>query len=83
VEVNGQIHTPTALSPGKEPLAPIKFEARWAPEPLWTFEGGKKFYSLARNQTAIPQLPSPQPSHYTLCTILALVFIFMLFICVI
>jgi len=28
MEVSGQLHAPVALSPGKEPLAPIGLEAR-------------------------------------------------------
>jgi hypothetical protein len=36
MEVSVQLHAPTALPPGKEPLVSIGLEAVWAPEPLWT-----------------------------------------------
>jgi hypothetical protein len=32
MKVSGQLHNPTALPPGKEPLVPIGYEAGWAPE---------------------------------------------------
>jgi hypothetical protein len=32
MQVNGQIHFPAALPPGKEPLVSIAYEAGWAPE---------------------------------------------------
>jgi len=35
MEVSGQLHTPAALSPGKEHPAPIGWEAGWALEPVW------------------------------------------------
>jgi hypothetical protein len=31
MEVNGQLHGPAALPPGKEPLVPIGQESGWAP----------------------------------------------------
>jgi len=34
--VNGQLHAPVALSPRKELLLSIGYEAGWAPELLWT-----------------------------------------------
>jgi hypothetical protein len=37
MEVNGQLHAPSALLPGKEPLVSIGQEAGWAPEPVWTW----------------------------------------------
>jgi len=37
MEVSGQLHAPTALPPGKEPLVPIGCETGWAPEPVWTW----------------------------------------------
>jgi hypothetical protein len=30
MEVSGQLHSPAALSPGKEPLVPTGWEAGWA-----------------------------------------------------
>jgi hypothetical protein len=35
VEVSGQLHTPAALLPWEDPLIPIGWEARWAPELVW------------------------------------------------
>jgi hypothetical protein len=35
MEVSGQLQAPAALFPGKEPLVPIRYEAGWAPEPIW------------------------------------------------
>jgi hypothetical protein len=32
--VNGQLHTPVALSPGKEHQVPIGYEVEWTPEPV-------------------------------------------------
>jgi hypothetical protein len=32
MEVSGQLHTPAALNPGKEPLVPTGQEAGWSPE---------------------------------------------------
>jgi hypothetical protein len=36
MEVNGQLHAPATLLPGKEPLVSIGNEAGWAPESVWT-----------------------------------------------
>jgi len=35
MEVNGQLHTPAALPPGKGPLLAIEYEAGWIPEQVW------------------------------------------------
>jgi hypothetical protein len=43
MEVSGQLHSPAALPPGKEPLVPIGYEAGWAPEPFWTRWRREKF----------------------------------------
>jgi hypothetical protein len=36
MEVSGQLHSPAALLPGKQPPIPIVYEAGWDPEPVWT-----------------------------------------------
>jgi hypothetical protein len=36
LEVSGQLHTPAALTPGKETPVPIGQEVGWASEPVWT-----------------------------------------------
>jgi hypothetical protein len=43
MEVSGQLHAPATLSPGKEPLVPIGWEAGWAPEPFWMWRFREKF----------------------------------------
>jgi len=40
--VNGQLHAPIALPPGKEPPVRIGYEAGWDPEPVWTRWQNKK-----------------------------------------
>jgi len=35
MEMSGQLHTPAALPPGKEPLVSAGQEVGWAPEPFW------------------------------------------------
>jgi hypothetical protein len=37
--------------PGKEPPVPIRQEAGWAPEPVWTLWSKEKYLSPARNRT--------------------------------
>jgi hypothetical protein len=34
--LDGQLHAPVALPPGKEPLVLIGWETGWALEPVWT-----------------------------------------------
>jgi hypothetical protein len=52
MEVNGQLYTPASLSPRKESLVPIGYEAEWAPEPVWTLWSREK--SLASLVNPIP-----------------------------
>jgi hypothetical protein len=49
MEVNGQLHAPAALPPGKEALVPIGQEAGWNPEPFWTWWWREKFPGLYIN----------------------------------
>jgi len=35
MKVNGKLHAPAALPPGKEPLVSIREEAGWTPEQIW------------------------------------------------
>jgi len=44
--VNGQLHTPGALSSGNEPPVLIGLEGEWAPEPIWTLWRRQKKYLL-------------------------------------
>jgi hypothetical protein len=37
MEVNGQLHAPAALTPGKELPVPIGEEAGWAPQSVWGY----------------------------------------------
>jgi hypothetical protein len=39
MEMSGQFHAPTALSPGKVPQVPIGYEAGRAPEPFFSLPG--------------------------------------------
>jgi hypothetical protein len=41
VEVNGELHAPVSLSPGKEPPVLIGQEAEWSTEPVWTLRRAK------------------------------------------
>jgi len=43
MEMSGQLHAPAALSPGKEALLPIGYEAGWAPELGWSWRRKEKF----------------------------------------
>jgi len=43
MEVGGQIHIQADLPPGKEFTLPMELDARWVPEPVWTFCRREKF----------------------------------------
>jgi len=66
MEMGSELQAPTAIF-----LVPIVIKAGWAPETIWKLQRGYKSLAKAWNQTKIPQLSSPQPSHYTNCTNLA------------
>ena len=46
MEEGVQLHTPAAVAPGKKPKEPIKYEAGWVPEPVWTWWRGEKSLAL-------------------------------------
>jgi hypothetical protein len=48
--VNGQLHAPATLPPGKSPPVPIEYEAGWASESVWT-QWRRERSSHAANQT--------------------------------
>jgi hypothetical protein len=50
MEASGQLHTPAALLPGKEPLVPVREEAGRAPEP---FERGGEEKKMFLNMSVI------------------------------
>jgi hypothetical protein len=54
MEVSGQLHDPAALPPGKESLVPIRNDAGWEPEPVWT-----RFWREIFPVRANPQSRSP------------------------
>jgi hypothetical protein len=56
MESNGQFNVPTDLSPGKDPLASIGYEAGWDPEPDWRLKRTKSFLDLFGNRTMIPRM---------------------------
>jgi hypothetical protein len=58
MEVGGQLHAPAALPPGKDP----RYEAGWAPQPVWTRCLREKFPASAGIRTPIVQ---PAVSRYT------------------
>jgi len=60
MEVSDQLHAPATLPPGKELLVPIGYEARWAPEPVWTRWWREKF--PAPGGTRPPQHPDRNPA---------------------
>jgi hypothetical protein len=43
MKVSGELHALATLTPGKEPLVRIGYEAGWAPEPFWTRWWREKF----------------------------------------
>lgn len=51
MEVSGLLHALATLTPGKDPLIPIKMEVEWAPELERTFWRGE--ISLAPATTCI------------------------------
>jgi hypothetical protein len=59
---SGQLHAPAALASAKEPLVSIEYEARWAPESVWTLWGREKSLSLDRNRASAVQ---PAVRRYT------------------
>ena len=58
--VGGQLHSPTAFTPGKDPV-PIIQEAGWAPGTVWT--GAE---NLAPTGIRSPDLPARSESLYRL-----------------
>jgi hypothetical protein len=52
MEVNGQLHAPAALHPGKQPLVTTELEAGWAPEQVWTRWWREKFPAAAETRTS-------------------------------
>jgi hypothetical protein len=52
MEVSGLLHVLATLTPGKEPPIPIGYEARWAPELVWTLWRRKKILAPSGNRTS-------------------------------
>jgi hypothetical protein len=65
MEVSGQLHAPTALSPVKQPPVPIGKEAGRSPEPVCAPWRTQKSLALAENRILIPPSSIPQSSDYT------------------
>jgi len=66
MEMVSKLYAPTAIF-----LVPTVIKPGWAPEPVWKLQRGYKSLAKAWNQTKIPRLSSPQPSHYINCINLA------------
>jgi hypothetical protein len=71
LEVSGQLHTPAALPPGKEPPVPIREEIGWAPEPVWTTWRRENSWPYW-DSSSDPSVVQPVASRYTDCVIPAL-----------
>jgi hypothetical protein len=56
MEMNGQLHVPAALPPGKQSLVPNVYEIWWASEPVWMLWRREKVIAPAGNRT-----PTIQP----------------------
>jgi hypothetical protein len=54
MEVNGQLHAPAALFPGKTLPVPIVYEAGWVQEPVWRS-------GVEKNTLSLPEI-QPRPS---------------------
>jgi hypothetical protein len=50
MDVNGQLHAPAALLPGKKAQIPIAEEVGWVPVPVWTLRLRGKFLSLPETE---------------------------------
>jgi hypothetical protein len=60
MEMNGHLHAPGPLLPGKEPPIPIGYEAEWALEPVWTRWSREKFRDPAKDLK--PDDPARSPA---------------------
>jgi len=47
MDVNGQLHAPAALLPGKKAQIPIAEEVGWVPVPVWTRWQKEKYPIIA------------------------------------
>jgi hypothetical protein len=80
--VSGKVHVPAALHPGKEPAVPIGWEARWAPEQVWTTwrrENSLSYWDLKSD----PLIVQPVASVQTDCAIPAPLIIIIIIIIII
>jgi hypothetical protein len=59
MEVSAQLHDLAALTPEKEPLIRIGWEAGWTPEPVWTRWCREKIPVSAGTRT--PNHPARRP----------------------
>jgi hypothetical protein len=57
MEMNCQLHAPSALPLGKKSLVPIEQESGWAPEPVWTRWWREKVPAPAGIRTPQPFSP--------------------------
>jgi hypothetical protein len=62
--MSGQLHTQAALPPGKQAPVPIRQEAGWAAEPVWT-TWGRENSSPYRDSNSDPSVVQPVSSRYS------------------
>jgi hypothetical protein len=63
MEMSGQLQAPAALLPEKEPLVPIRLEAGWAQEPVWTLWWREKNFQILPGLE--PPITKPAAQRYT------------------
>jgi hypothetical protein len=66
--VSSQLQAPAALPLGKEPQAPIEYEAGWAPEPVWRTWRRENSWPY-RDSNSESSFIQPVTSSYTDCAI--------------
>jgi hypothetical protein len=60
MEVSSQAHAPAALVSGKEQPLHIRYEADWAPGPVWELWRREESLALVGNPTPSTRLSSSQ-----------------------
>jgi hypothetical protein len=58
MEVSGLLHAPAPFTPEVRAPVPIKEEAGWAPEPVWTLGSREKYIAPTGNRTRDVAIPT-------------------------